>query len=195
MFIAMIIDKKALEILYKVYHENYSAMKTIPSLLHPIPITSSIHNEKVFWLGTCLGAENRWDNPQNWHNNKVPSKNSLVVIAPQFAKHHNYPVIDAFVPDIAQLEIKEGAQLTIELQGQLTVDGHQTESLGIINHGTIQNNGELNVKNTKSNCIYNYGIFVNDYSLAIDRTIEEGIFESDDSSFLNCGEIIELVLR
>ncbi|MFT6359378.1 MAG: hypothetical protein ACJAYJ_003608 [Saprospiraceae bacterium] len=170
-------------------------MKTIPSLLHPFPITEGIHASKVFWKGGFPGMECDWNLPQNWSNGKVPGWKDLVVISAHFSKNNPFPIISEAVNDIAQLEIKSGAKLTITAFGQLTIDGIFCSSLGLINIGTMMNEGELNIQNTQRFCIHNLGMFINENALSMDKTIEDGIRESEDSSFVNCGEILELLVK
>ena len=139
--------------------------------------------------------ENDWNVPQNWSTESVPNYKDLVVISAHFTKNNVYPTISDPVNNIAQLEIKQGAELRIDTFGELTIDGFYSYSFGLINLGTMMNEGELNIQNTKQFCIQNLGMFVNEAALMIDKTIEEGIRESEESSFVNCGEILELLVR
>ena len=191
----MLLDKKQINYIYAKFNQRLTRMKTIPAMLHPVPITSSIHANKVFWKGGFPGLETDWNIPQNWSNDKIPSWKTLVVISPQFVKNEYFPTISSLVNDIAQLEIKGNAQVNILEDGKLTIDGLYCDSFGLINHGTLSNEGELNIKNTKINCIRNFGLVFNENSISLDQTITEGIYESEESSFVNCGEILELVLR
>lgn len=191
----MLLDKSRFNYFYKSYCRKLYEMKTIPSLLHPFPITEGIHASKVFWKGGFPGMERDWNFPQNWSTNKVPVWKDLVVISSDYSDNSYFPVISEVVKDIAQLEVKSGAELIIAPYGRLTIDGIYCSSLGLINLGTIINEGELNIQNSKQFCIHNLGMFVNENSLSLDKTIEEGIRESEDSSFVNCGEILELLVR
>ena len=191
----MLLDNTLFEFFNKSFNRKLYKMKTIPSLLQPLPITEGIYANKVFWKGGFAGMENDWTVPQNWSTGSVPNHKDLVVISAHFSKNNFYPMISEPVDNIAQLEIKKGAELTISICGELTIDGFYGHSFGLINLGTMMNEGELNIQNMKQFCIHNLGMFVNECALSMDKTIEEGIRESEESSFINCGEILELLVR
>lgn len=191
----MLLDKTRFDHFYRSYSRKLYAEKTIPSLLHPFPITTGIHTAKVFWKGGFPGFEQDWDFPENWSTGKVPATKDLVVISTHFSKNNYFPIISNAVAEIAQLEIKQGAELTISTFGQLVIDGTDVHSFGAINLGTLMNEGVLTIQNTQQFCIHNLGLFVNENELCLDKTIEEGIRESEESSFLNCGEILEVLVR
>jgi len=191
----MLLDKTHFDYFLNTHNRKLYHLKTIPSLLQPVPITAGIHATKVFWKGGFPGLETDWHTPENWSIGRIPNAAHLVVISTHFSKNNYFPIISDAAPNIAQLDIKKGAELTISTFGQLSIDGRNQHSLGLVNLGTMMNDGELTIQNTAKYCIHNLGMFINESELFLDKTIEEGIRESEESSFVNCGEILELLVR
>lgn len=191
----MLLDKSCINQYFNTYNRKLYNLKVIPSLLQPVPVTEGLQITKIFWKGGFLGRETDWNTPENWSRGRVPNSKDLVVISTHFSKNDYFPVIDEWIPNIAQLEIKKNAHVTITYSGNLTIDGNGCPSLGLLNLGTMMNEGVLNIQNTQQFRIHNLGLFINENELSLDSTIEEGIRESEESSFVNCGQILELLVK
>ena len=101
------------------------------------------------WIGGTPGAENDWNNPQNWSLNRVPDDADLVVIVADVSTQSGFfPIVKNVVPEIAFLNIEGGATLTILNTGKLIVNGENTFNYGIQNTGTILNAGKLIIEKT-----------------------------------------------
>ncbi len=75
------------------------------------------------WAGTI---DSDWDKSQNWVKNKLPQTDSHVIIPIT----QNNPVISSEGNLISELEIKNGASLTIGSTGNLTVDNNISNEAG-----------------------------------------------------------------
>lgn len=106
----------------------------------------TITNAQWVWVGGTPGKATDWMEPRNWNMNRVPEEGSSVRI-PQL-NDSNYPEVTTTVPPIAHLEVEGGAQLYIDTNGFLEVDGELTHNTGILLIGKIYTRGLIAVYNT-----------------------------------------------
>jgi hypothetical protein len=119
------------------------------------------------WLGGKTGVENDWNVPQNWSKNRIPNEFDHVIIPNVTSQSRPFPIIDEKVNPIAALQIESGATLHISENGHLTVDGSTTFNYGILNIGTVKNEGLCVVKSTGLQPILNKnGTWQNDGKFA-----------------------------
>lgn len=128
-------------------------MKTLIIAILTFSTSLIIAQNTVTWVGGTPGNETSWEEPKNWSDNKVPNENSVVIIKDFNSGHNAQPVITENV-EVASIEIQANAQLTIEENGELIIDGSFTYSEGISVYG-----GEVINKGT-----------VHLYSLSVDLT-------------------------
>lgn len=118
-------------------------MKTLIIAILTFSTSLIIAQNTVTWIGGTPGNETSWDEPRNWSDHKIPNENSIVVIKRLNSGHNAQPVIEEMV-EVASIEVQANAQLTIEGNGALIIDGSFTYSEGIslyggevINKGTV----------------------------------------------------------
>jgi hypothetical protein len=131
----------------------------------PITATGQI------WTGF---SDAEWNNPSNWHNALVPAASDNVTIA----------VIDATSPILSvnavakSVTVPNGAVLTIGGSGTLTINGGAVQ--GLLNQGTVVNNGLLKIGLTISPGSYgirNEGQFNNNSGeVKIDKGTQAALF-------------------
>jgi len=141
------------------------------------------------WTGAISSD---WNCASNWSKKKVPAWKDVVIVP--YNETGTYPIIDSPIIDFAQLIIEAGAKLTIARGGSITVDGMLTYESGIYNNGIFINQGELNVLNAGKHNIINDYLWMNEGSTAIDKEVVHGVVHTEESTFVNSGEIIELVM-
>ena len=101
----------------------------------------------VTWKGGTPGNETSWTEASNWSNNKVPNEFSKVVIKAMDSGHYAQPVIKGFV-EVASIEIQAGANVTVEEEGTLIIEGAYNYTQGITFYGgSLTNKGEVNLNN------------------------------------------------
>jgi hypothetical protein len=99
--------------------------------------------QTISWKGGTPGKTTNWEEARNWDKGRVPGPDTKVIIARADNGHYAQPVISSPV-QIAELELQSGAELTINSTGQLTVDGANTYSRGIVMQGgRIIANGKI----------------------------------------------------
>ncbi|MDF1865624.1 MAG: hypothetical protein P1U70_12370 [Saprospiraceae bacterium] len=118
-------------------------MKTLIIAILTFSTSFIIAQNTVTWIGGTPGNETNWEVAKNWSNNQVPNENSVVVIKYLNSGHNAQPIVENFV-EVASIEVQANAQLTIEANAELIVDGSFTYSEGIslyggevINKGTV----------------------------------------------------------
>jgi len=137
------------------------------------PFTASTTSDT--WTG-CVSTN--WAIPGNWADGSVPTAADNATI-PNVA---NDPVITAGTVALAKsVTVQSGAVLTIAATGSLTIDGSATQ--GILNQGTVENSGILNIGQTTSTGqfgINSSGTFNNNSGgqINIDRSTGTGFFSS-----------------
>ncbi len=145
-----------------------------------------------YWRGGTVGGERIWHEPQNWYNRSIPGWFDVVIISGKSTKQNNFPIVEEFANDIAQLIIEPGGKLTIGMTGKLSVDGLTKKGLGILNEGEIVIDGELTVHRTLFASVRNKGLIFNNGSFAIDKNEDNGIIHSNSGRFENYGEFLYL---
>ncbi|MFK7908681.1 MAG: beta strand repeat-containing protein, partial [Chitinophagales bacterium] len=108
------------------------------------------------WTG-CAG-DSDWDTAENWSSEEEPQANYDVIIT-DITGGSNSPNIYTAGNVAQSIEVENGAALSIDLVGELTIDNSNEN--GIENQGTITNSGVLNVSNSTNNDINNTGTFNN----------------------------------
>lgn len=117
---------------------------------------NSTAQKSTIWVGGTPGKETKWNEPRNWDNNRVPDENTHVIIKSTNSGHAAQPIISDLV-EVAWIEIRQGAALTISASGQLIVNGAETYSEGISIHGgKIQSSGRIILKNIEEAFIPDY---------------------------------------
>ncbi|MBK8969114.1 MAG: T9SS type A sorting domain-containing protein [Lewinellaceae bacterium] len=132
-----------------------------------------------------------WDEPCNWSPNCVPTANDDVVIPDAT----NDPVIFATTTALTKsVTIETGAQLTINNQGSLSIDGSTNE--GLYNLGAVYNFGTIQIGHTIATSdygIYSKGPITNDGGIISVKNAENPAIRMDlnnaSLSNLNGGEI------
>ena len=114
-------------------------------------LTATAFSQKTSeWIGGTPGRENAWEEPRNWHNGHVPDAFSYVVIEAKNSGHHAMPILGTST-SVAQVVLRNGAELKITPSGSLEIDGTDTYSYGIVLHGgKVFNEGNVTLYNTKS---------------------------------------------
>ncbi len=97
------------------------------------------------WVGGTAGSETNWNTANNWDDGLVPSAGSDVII-PAGSEH--YPVV-AGNHSVSDMEIKDGAQLTVQPGAIMNVTGNLTIGQGnggilTVNGGICNVNGAIN---------------------------------------------------
>ena len=145
-----------------------------------------------YWQGGIFGAKRNWCEPMNWYNRSVPGWFDTVVISDEHTVGNNFPIVEAFANDIAQLIIEPGSKLTIGLMGRLSVDGMLKKKIGILNEGDLIIDGELTVHRTLCTNVRNDGLIFNNGSFAIDKNEKRGLKHSFTGRFENFGDLLFL---
>lgn len=143
-----------------------------------------------YWRGGARGAQQDWNDPRNWCNNRVPGWFDTAVISPKYTEQGFFPVIGEFSNDISQLSIEPDACLCISPKGRLCIDSMKKHIFGIINDGELSIEGELTILRTNAACIRNSGYIINTGSLAADRKDVRLFSQGDAGIFENYGEIL-----
>ncbi len=149
-------------------------------------------NAHYYWRGGTPGFENEWNIASNWYNRNVPGWFDTVIISPEYARNHQYPIINSFVNDISCLLVERRARLTITKSGRLNIDGLERAEWGVNNYGQITIWGELTIQRTLFSCVYNQGTLVNFGSIAVDLPEKEAFMLGESSKLQNHGELLHL---
>ncbi|MBO9616422.1 MAG: T9SS type A sorting domain-containing protein [Dyadobacter sp.] len=107
------------------------------------------------WTGF---SDAEWNNSSNWHNALVPTASDDVTIADMTTD----PIISTIEAKAKSVTVQNGASLTIGGSGTLTIDGADVQ--GLLNQGTVVNNGLLKIgltTGTGSYGVRNEGQFAN----------------------------------
>ncbi len=96
-----------------------------------------------------------WNVGENWSTDRVPTEFEDVYIADISTSGNFYPITSKQVIVIPHLFVQGNARLTIANTGILLNDGSNTYNNGILNYGTIRNNGQLIIKNVAIQRIVN----------------------------------------
>ncbi|MEO0724926.1 MAG: hypothetical protein AAFZ63_10320, partial [Bacteroidota bacterium] len=138
---------------------------------------------------TWTGAESTdWGEPCNWSPAGVPTGTDDVEI-PDVA---NDPVIGGATMAFAKsLKVQASAELHVLTGGSLSIDV-QGGPEGLVNIGTIDNDGTIDIENLTYQALYNLGNFTNDGTIDIENVILDGDFApglSNKGNFTNNGTI------
>jgi hypothetical protein len=152
--------------------------------------TRDKRNTPYFWQGGAAGAGQDWNEPLNWANRKVPGWFDTVVIDRDYVRSDQFPLIDEFASDVAQVILHSGTTLHIGPQGKICIDGLNRYPCGIINHGDLVIDGELTVLRTTSVAIRNLHYLLNNGSLAVDKKEHLAIIHGNNAIFENYGELL-----
>ena len=107
------------------------------------------------WMGF---SDAEWNNSSNWHNALVPAASDDVTITDMTTD----PIISTIDAKAKSVTVQNGALLTIGGSGTLTIDGADVQ--GLLNQGTVANNGLLKIgltTGTGSYGVRNEGQFTN----------------------------------
>ncbi|MGB0931829.1 MAG: hypothetical protein ACPGVB_13690, partial [Chitinophagales bacterium] len=119
---------------------------------------SSLSAQDKTWIGT---SSDNWNTASNWNPNGVPSTTDEVDI-PDVTNDPKIPSI--LIVNIKSLTVKSGAKLTI--QGNAILNIKDAPLNGILNEGTIENSGKININDIggggpDNSGIRNEGTFTN----------------------------------
>ncbi len=120
-----------------------------------VSICSTSMEAQNIWIGGTIAHESEWNDAKNWSNNRVPDWTEDVIIKDVSSNSGYFPIIDSKVEPIAHFEIQSNAELTIQRNGDLVVDGISTFNIGITLIGNIDLDGDLEIKNTALNSLEN----------------------------------------
>ena len=119
-------------------------------------MTTSIAFTQNSWIGGTPGAEQDWNNPNNWSEKQVPDwSDEIVEIQDVSAQSGYFPIIYQKAGPIGHLNLAEGATLTIKEKGKLVINGAITNNYGIINSGLLINHGKISIENTSMDALVN----------------------------------------
>ncbi len=93
----------------------------------------------ITWDGS---SSTDWTTAANWSSNSVPTASDIVIIPSGVP---NDPIITTSVT-ITSMAISQGAMLTIQPSGTLTVNGASSNGVNV--YGQLTNNGKLYIDNT-----------------------------------------------
>ncbi|MBK8428258.1 MAG: hypothetical protein IPL27_20880 [Lewinellaceae bacterium] len=135
------------------------------------------------WTGA---TDTDWATPSNWSAG-VPGA-AIDAIIPDVA---NDPIIGA-AASAQSITVQSGAVLTIAAAVTLTINGFVTQ--GILNQGTVENSGTLNIGQNTSTGLYgirNESVFNNNTGgqINIDRSTNTGLYNVSGGTFTNAGTI------
>lgn len=123
------------------------------------------------WTGF---SDAEWNNSSNWHNASVPAASDDVTITGM----NTDPIIGTIDAKAKSVTVQSGALLTIGGSGALTIDGAYVQ--GLLNQGTVANNGLLKIGLTTSTGSYgvrNEGQFTNSSGeVKIDNAAEAALY-------------------
>lgn len=123
------------------------------------------------WTGF---SDAEWNNSSNWHNASVPKASDDVTITDMTTD----PIISTIDAKAKSVTVQNGALLTIGGSGTLTIDGADVQ--GLLNQGTIANNGLLKIgltTGTGSYGVRNEGQFTNSSGeVKIDNAAEAALY-------------------
>ncbi len=142
------------------------------------------------WTGQTSSV---WHLAANWSLTAVPSATDDVVIPSGTA----YSPILSTTALVSTLEVQSGASLSISTAGSLTVNGSKYitgKSICLFNAGTISNQGQLAVDNTRGfgeYGLYNTASFSNlaGGTILIDRVSNRGLYNAS-GSFVNSATVV-----
>jgi len=120
-------------------------------------IATGLQSQSLYWEGGTPGREKDWNCAENWQENRTPGIMDRVVIPNLHSKGEWYPEVKQQAEPIATLLMLSGAELTIDDDGVLTIDGATTYADGLINKGIIIVKGDLNIVNVALSQILNSG--------------------------------------
>ena len=137
------------------------------------------------WRGN---TNTNWHTASNWDTGLIPSTSDDVVISSAI----NQPTISAAGAVAKSVTVNGDAILTIAAMGVLSINGATTQ--GVLNNGTIHNNGTLSIGATSSGGgygIYNKALFNNNIGgiINIDRSLYYGIW-NQNGTFTNAARLI-----
>lgn len=154
------------------------------SLIFTLGLCTTLRAQTT-WLG---GTSANWHTSANWSAGIPDATDDVTIQVGTFA-----PVISRATPAVAQsVTVQSGASLTIGATGTLTINGATTQ--GLLNQGTVTNNGVITIGNTSSvgnHGLRNQGAFTNNANadIHIDRSLLSGLINLSGSTFTNLGDI------
>ena len=110
------------------------------ALISALPLTA-----QLTWKGGFPGQENNWFCARNWSDNRIPDDLDNVTIPDRSTQGNFYPVISGQEARVQSLNLYSGARVTIEASAQLTVLGYGLPGGALLNLGSIENHGILEV--------------------------------------------------
>ena len=116
------------------------------------------------WIGGTRRRPEAWEEPRNWYPVGVPDYHDTVVVG-GYGRHRCR--VSASVDPVMCIHVLPGACLAVAPGGRLRVDGLFSDPLGLvcgsglINEGSVEIDGALDLRNVTSGGIDNVGLLCN----------------------------------
>lgn len=94
---------------------------------------------RTTWVGGTPGRESDWFCAKNWSKNQVPNEFNIVVIPDVSTSTFVYPVIKKGEAIVQNVEIIQGAKLSVDKSGVLVIIEQmgQLDTMNMVNCGKI----------------------------------------------------------
>jgi hypothetical protein len=118
-------------------------MKTLLISFLICTLSIAYSQNSVEWKGGTPGQMDDWSVASNWSNNRVPDVFSHVIIKANNNGHNAQPILEHKV-EVASITLLNGAKLTVDKGGEITIDGRNVFTFGLLNYGgKIKNYGMI----------------------------------------------------
>ena len=116
------------------------------------------------WIGGVRRAPESWEEPHNWYPTGVPDYHDTVVIG-GYGRHRCR--VSTSVGAVMCVQVLPGAYLVVAADGVLRIDGLFSDPFGLVcgsglvNEGSVEIDGTLDLRNVTSGGIDNAGLLCN----------------------------------
>lgn len=100
---------------------------------------------QVEWRGGFPGRETDWQCARNWSSNRVPNELDHVIIPDCSTRGNFYPEIRTKTAAVQSLTLNSLAHMKVTAGANLSVVGYGLAGGALLNLGTIENNGTIEV--------------------------------------------------
>ena len=100
---------------------------------------------QVEWRGGFPGRETDWQCARNWSDNRVPNDLDDVMIPDCSTRGNFYPEIRSKTARVQSLTLHSQSRMTVDAGAYLTVSGYGLPGGALLNLGTLENNGTIEV--------------------------------------------------
>ncbi|MEZ4884877.1 MAG: T9SS type A sorting domain-containing protein [Chitinophagales bacterium] len=161
-----------------IYNPNSTALTTTGF--------GSVYTNLTTNIWTACAGTTSWETAENWSLGVEPDGTYDVIVS-DFSASSTFPSISTTGSTAKSVIIQVGTSLQIETNGELTIDG--SNSNGLHNLGTLTNDGGLSILNSASDGLRNENMATNAGTITITGTGDDGLFNQIGSDFLNSGTI------